>query len=146
MKQQKDSVQIGPTWGLLLIESLPMGGYAHDLLTELELKTLKQHSEKSASAYEIVLGNYCFQKLRADASDSEIERLTAENEDLKRKAELESTDKLTRVTAELAIAGVDRLVEIQRLKRKCNSLLKTIRNTTPGYYPSREDLQWEDEI
>jgi cell division protein FtsB len=137
MKQQKDSVELGPTWGLRLIESLPMDGFSHDLLTELELKTLKQHSEKAASAYEIVLGNYCVQKRRADASDSEIERLTTENKDLKREVELET------VNTQTSIAGLDMLVEIRRLKHKCNSLLKTMRNTKPGYYPSRQDLQWE---
>ena len=87
---------------------------------------------------------FAVEKCRATAwALAEIERLTTENSNLKIKLELESTDKLTQVTAELAIAGVDRLVEIQRLKRKCNSLLKTMRNTTPGYYPAREDLQWE---
>ena len=115
--------QVGPTWGLRLIASLPMQGHAYDLLTELELKTLKQHSEKAASAYEIVLGNYCVQKRRADASDSEIERLATENKDLKRKVELESTDKLTRVNAGLAIAGVEMLVENRRLKDRVNRLI-----------------------
>ena len=74
---------------------------------------------------------------------SEIERLTTVNADLKRKIELEPTDKLTRVNAELAIAGVDSLVEIRRLKHKCNSLLKVINNCKPEHYPAKEDLQWE---
>ena len=67
--------QVGPTWGLRLIASLPMQGHACNLLTEEELKSVKLHSEKAASAYEIVLGNYCVQKTRADAADKEIERL-----------------------------------------------------------------------
>jgi hypothetical protein len=179
MKQQQDSVELGPTWGLRLIESLPMGGYAHDLLTEGELKTIKQNSEKAASAYEIVLANYCLQKIRADASDSEIKRLTteiatcnlalelqgpseqgfrdeierlktknseeaqhvadlailfecskleenrlkAENSDLKIKLEIESVGHLTRVIAKLAIANVDNLSEIRRLKARANRLI-----------------------
>jgi hypothetical protein len=75
MKQENDKVQIGPTWGLRLIASLPMQGHAYELLTEEELKLVKRHSEKAASAYEIVLGNYCVQKTRADSADKEIERL-----------------------------------------------------------------------
>jgi hypothetical protein len=75
MKQENDKVQIGPTWGLRLIASLPMRGHAYELLTEEELKLVKLHSEKAASAYEIVLGNYCVQKTRADSADKEIERL-----------------------------------------------------------------------
>ena len=73
MKKTVD--QYGPTWGLRLIASLPMQGHAYDLLTEEELKSVKHHSEKAASAYEIVLGNYCVQKARADSADKEIERL-----------------------------------------------------------------------
>ena len=77
--------QYGPTWGLRLIASLPMQGHAYDLLTEEELKSVKLHSAKAASAYEIALGNYCVQKTRADSADKEIERLTTENRRLKNK-------------------------------------------------------------
>jgi len=45
--------------------------------------------------------------------------------------------------AQLAIANVDSLVEIRRLKHKCNSLLKVINNCEPEHYPANEDLQWE---
>jgi hypothetical protein len=55
-----------------------MQGHAYDLLTEEELKSIKLHSAKAASAYEIVLGNYCVQKTRADAAVKEVERLTTE--------------------------------------------------------------------
>jgi hypothetical protein len=78
-----------------------------------------------------------------EKSKLEERRLTTENADLKRKLELELTDKLTRLTAELAIAGVDRLVEIRRLKHKCNSLWKVINASTPEHYPAKEDLTWE---
>jgi len=74
---------------------------------------------------------------------AEIERLTTENSDLKIKIERESTEELTQVNAELAIAGVDNLVEIRRLKHKCNSLWKVINQSTPEHYPAKEDLQWE---
>jgi hypothetical protein len=73
MKTKVD--QYGPTWGLRLIASLPMQGLAQSLLTEAELRAVKSHSEKAASAYEVVLGNYCVQKTRADAAVKEIERL-----------------------------------------------------------------------
>jgi len=81
--------QYGPTWGLRLIASLPMQGLSQSLLTEAELKAVKSHSEKAASAYEVVLGNYCVQKTRADSADKEIERLTTENRDLKNQIEWE---------------------------------------------------------
>jgi len=33
--------------------------------------------------------------------------------------------------------------EIERLKKKCNSLLKSISNATPQHYPSKDDLKLE---
>jgi hypothetical protein len=74
-RNEKDKVQVGPTWGLRLIASLPMQGLSQSLLNEDELRAVKSHSEKAASAYEVVLGNYCVQKTRADSADKEIERL-----------------------------------------------------------------------
>jgi hypothetical protein len=54
---------------------------------------------------------------------AEIERLTTENADLKRKVKFESTNQLTQVIAKLAIANVGNLAEIRRLKSKANHLI-----------------------
>lgn len=89
MTFDEEHVQLGPIWGLRLIRSLTMCGHEYDLLTEAELVSLKPHSEKAASAYEILLANYCVQKVRADISEKEVDRLTTENADLKSQIEWE---------------------------------------------------------
>jgi len=53
---------------------------------------------------------------------SEIERLTTENKDLKRKVELESVDEFRRINAELATASADMLAEIRRMETENKSL------------------------
>ena len=53
---------------------------------------------------------------------SEIERLTTENADLKSKLERESTEELTRKIANLANLCVNAQCEVNRLKRRVNTL------------------------
>lgn len=69
----------------------------------------------------------------------EIERLTTEN----RRPQEEIDADLMQVVDDQAIVLVERLLEIQRLKNKCNSLWEAINKSTPEHYPSREDLTWE---
>ena len=54
---------------------------------------------------------------------AEIEQLTQENADLKSKLERESTEELTRKIAELAALCVNAQCEVNRLKRRLNTLL-----------------------
>lgn len=68
---------------------------------------------------------------------AEIERLTAENADLKTKLERESTEELTKKSAELAIQCVESQCEVKRLKLRVNTLLAAMRDG--GF------LLWEDD-
>ena len=54
---------------------------------------------------------------------AEIERLTQENADLKSKIERESTEELTRKISELAVLCVNAQCEVNRIKRRVNTLL-----------------------
>ena len=54
---------------------------------------------------------------------AEIEQLTQENADLKSKLERESNEELTSKIAELTILCVNAQCEVNRLKRRVNTLL-----------------------
>ena len=54
---------------------------------------------------------------------TETERLTTENADLKSKLERESTEELTRKISELAVLCVNAQCEVNRIKRRVNTLL-----------------------
>ena len=42
------------------------------------------------------------------------------------------------------LSEIERLTtENRRMKNKCNSLWKAINQSTPEYYPSKDDLKWE---
>jgi hypothetical protein len=74
---------------------------------------------------------------------SEIERLTTENIALKSKAEQGANERPTPVNPCLAMVNIELLLEIRRLKNKCNSLWQAINQSTPEHYPSKDDLTWE---
>ncbi len=70
---------------------------------------------------------------------AEMQRLTTENQRLQG----EIDNDLIPVISDQAIMGVERLLEIRRLKNKCNSLWQAINQSTPEHYPSKDDLTWE---
>ena len=43
----------------------------------------------------------------------------------------------------LTTENTETLLEIRRLKNKCNSLWQAINQSTPEHYPSKDDLTWE---
>jgi len=78
----------------------------------------------------------------------EMQRLTTENTDLKLKLEGESTEGLLQANREIAIASVDRLTEIRRLKEKVNRLITD--RLFPGAIHDndtiREVMEWRKKI
>lgn len=74
------SIEIGPIYGVPLIQSLPVGingGLVQQLPSRADLSDVRELSERVAAGYEVLLSHYRAKAFRVAELESELIRLRA---------------------------------------------------------------------